>query len=470
MKLRPRSIGMRLALLFALASTLVLGAISVWLYQSLAREIAWRDDNALAGRVERMRALVDDAASIDALRSRPQLYANMLGNRDSVLWLIAADGTMLIEINPGSIPVPSLPASDRIRLADASAGQAARLAWVDIGQGARRLRLVAGKMLAEREQMLSSYRITLGTALVLGAALSFALGWLITRQGLRPVRELAARAAQIDVSCLDTRLAAADAVRASLELQGLARALDQMLQRLGDGFAQLSRFSEDLAHEMRTPLSNLMGLTQQTLRKPRSPEQYQDLLVSNQEEYERLSRMIDSMLFLARSEQPGTAITREPIDLSAMAAQLVEYFEGLAQERAIAFALDVAGTLQADRQLVQRALANLLANALRYGAGNSTVTISTHWHADGVDLVVGNSGEPIGQEHLPHVFERFYRCDPARSTPGDSGGLGLAIVRSIMHLHGGEAGVTSGVDGTRFSLHFPQACAAPGVTRAIAHA
>ena len=470
MNLTPRSIGMRLALLFALASTLVLGAISVWLYGSLTREIAWRDDSALAGRIERMRALLDDAASIDALRSRPQLYANMLGNRDSVLWLIAADGTVLIEINPGSIPVPSLPASSQVRLTDAATGQPARLAWVDIGQGPRRFRLVAGKMLAEREQMLSSYRITLATALALGAALSFALGWLIIRRGLRPVRALADQAARIDASCLHTRLGATAAARGSLELRGLARALDQMLERLGDGFAQLSRFSEDLAHEMRTPLSNLMGHTQQTLRKPRSPEQYQDLLVSNQEEYERLSRMIDSMLFLARSEQPGAAITREPIDLAAMAAQLAEYFEGLAQERDMAFAIDAGGTLHADRHLVQRAMANLLANALRYGADHSTVTISSHWQDDGVDIVVGNTGAPIDQVHLPHLFERFYRCDPARSTPGDSGGLGLAIVRSIMHLHGGEAGVASGVDGTRFTLHFPQTGVASSAQQANARA
>ena len=459
MKLAPGSISLRLALWFALASALVLGVIGVYLYQSLEREIAWRDDAALAGRVDRMRALVDDSAGIDALRSKPQLYGNMLGNRDSVLWLLDANGGRLIDINPPRLPVPSLPASQQIRLADAAHGPAARLAWVDVEQGGRRFTLVAGKLRAERDQILATYRRTLAIALAFGAALCFGLGWLISRHSLRPVRQLAARAAAIDVRRLHERLG--DPGSELRELRGLSAALDLMLERLASGFAQLSRFSEDLAHEMRTPLSNLMGHTQQTLRKARSIHEYEELLASNQEEYERLARMIDSMLFLARSEHTGAAITPEPIDMQAMAAQLADYFEGMAEERGMAFALEASGTVYADRALVQRALANLLANALRYGEANSTVTISARQHGGVMDIAVSNHGQAIAEAHLPHLFERFYRCDPARSKPGDSGGLGLAIVRSIMQLHGGSVSVSSDAAGTRFVLRFPEPVAAP---------
>ncbi len=462
------SISLRLAALFALASALVLGAIGLYLYQSLEREIAGRDDTALAGRIERMRALVDDSASIDALRSRPQLYGNMLGNRDSVLWMIDARGQPLIAVNPQQMPLPRLPATRQLRLGDAVAGQPARLAWVDVEQGGRRFTLVAGKMLAERDQILATYRMKLAIALALGAAISFALGWLISQRGLRPVRRLAERAAAIDVRSLHARLGAPHSELR--ELRGLSTALDQMLDRLAAGFAQLSRFSEDLAHEMRTPLGNLMGHTQQTLRQARSVQEYQELLASNQEEYERLARMIDSMLFLARSEQTDAAITREAIDLAALAAQLVDYFEGMAEERGVRFAVDVEATdsgaptasiapathlvLHADRALVQRAMANLLANALRYGAPDSTVTIAARRRGSSVDISVHNTGAPIAAHHLPHLFERFYRCDPARSKPGDSGGLGLAIVHSIMQLHGGSVGVVSDADGTRVTLCF----------------
>jgi len=453
MRLWPGSISMRLAWLFALASVLVLGAIGAYLYQSLEREIASRDDTALIGRVDRMRTLVDDSASIEALRSKPNLYGNMLGNRDSVLWMIDAQGQRIIEINPDQLPLPTLRASARIELVDAVEGKATRLAWVDVEQGGRRFTLVAGKMLAERNQILGSYRNTLLIALAVGAALSFTLGWLISERSLRPVRRLAARAAAIDVRSLHVRLGEPDTEVS--ELRTLSGALDQMLQRLAGGFTQLSRFSEDLAHEMRTPLSNLMGHTQQTLRKVRSVKEYEDLLASNQEEYERLARMIDSMLFLARSEQTDAIVEREAIDLAEMAAQLVDYFEGMAEERGIVFAVQASGILHADRVLARRALANLVANALQHGPQESTVTIFATEQANGVEIAVHNTGDAIAEKHLPHLFERFYRCDPARSKGSDSGGLGLAIVQSIMQLHHGSAGVASDQDGTRFTLSFP---------------
>ncbi len=228
-----------------------------------------------------------------------------------------------------------------------------------------------------------------------------------------------------------------------------------MLARLEDGFAQLSRFSEDLAHEMRTPLSNLMGHTQQTLRYSRSIEDYQNLLVSNQEEYERLARMIDSMLFLARTEHSNASLNRQVIDLHDLVEQLCEYFEGVAQERDVTLINQAQGELQADPVLIRRALANLLSNALRYGAPAAQVIISTMASEEGIAVSVHNQGEPIAAEHLPRLFERFYRCDPSRNQPDDSGGLGLAIVRSIMQLHDGQVTVDSRQSGTCFSLVFP---------------
>ena len=159
-------------------------------------------------------------------------------------------------------------------------------------------------MLSEREQMLAAYRAKLWWALSVGALLASVLGWLISRRALRPVRRLTRQALAIDVQHLHLRL---DDSTVPSELEPLRAALNQMLARLEQGFARLSRFSEDLAHEMRTPLGNLMGQTQQLLHRARSVEDYQALLVSNQEEYERLARMIDNMLFIARAEQPAAA-------------------------------------------------------------------------------------------------------------------------------------------------------------------
>jgi len=239
------------------------------------------------------------------------------------------------------------------------------------------------------------------------------------------------------------------------ELQALSQALNQMLARLEDGFAQLSRFSEDLAHEMRTPLSNLMGHTQQSLRHSRSVEDYQNLLVSNQEEYERLARMIDSMLFLARTEQSQACVHDDPINLHDLVEQLCEYFEGVAQERDMTLVNHAHAQLRADPVLIRRALANVVANALRYGSPATDVVINSVVWEDRVEVSVHNQGPPISAEHLPRLFERFYRCDPSRNQPDDSGGLGLAIVRSIMQLHGGRVTVESDQSGTTFRLAFP---------------
>ncbi|MFI8743054.1 heavy metal sensor histidine kinase [Stutzerimonas zhaodongensis] len=451
MKLLPRSLSLRLALMFALVSTALLGAIGFYLYQSLEREIAWRDDQALLGRLERMAALLDDSDSIEVLRERPQLYANMLGNRDSLLWVLGESGAPLIEINPVQLAIPQLPPSDHPRLRDL--GDQARLAWIDIERPSGDLTLIAGKLLGEREQMLAAYRLKLWLALATGALLAFLLGWLVSERGLRPVRQLTRRALAIDVQHLHLRIE--DSAELS-ELRALSEALNQMLARLEAGFAQLSRFSEDLAHEMRTPLSNLMGQTQQTLRRVRSLEDYQSLLASNQEEYERLARMINNMLFLARTEQVDAAIHRQDIDLAETVEQLGDYFEGVAEEHQMRVVNEASGSLHADPDLLRRALANLIANALRYGATGTEVRVSCEHTADNVVITVENSGEPIAAEHLPRLFDRFYRCDPSRAQPGDSGGLGLAIVRSIMQLHGGEVRVTSDASVTCFSLSFPR--------------
>ena len=455
MRLWPRALALRLALLFALASALVLGVLGLYLYQSLEREIAWRDDQALVGRIERMRALLDDTASIEALQLRPQLYANMLGNRENLLWVLDSAGQPLIEVNPAHLAVPVLARHAAVQLGEGGGAVPSRLAWLHVRHGDRDLTLVAGKLLAERTQMLAAYRLRLWLALGTGALLAFGLGWAVGLRGLRPVRTLAARAEAIDVQHLHLRLPGVEQQQVQ-ELAQLGDALNQMLARLEDGFGRLSRFSEDLAHEMRTPLNNLLGHTQWALRKERPPQEYQSLLASHLEEYERLARMIDNMLFLARAEQPDAAVDRAPVALQDTVAQLCDYFEGMAEERGIVLVNAAHGTLHADPQLLRRALANLIANALRYGSADSPVRIASGPCAGGTEITVSNQGIPIAPEHLPRLFDRFYRCDPARAQPGDSGGLGLAIVRSIMQLHGGSVRVDSDASGTRFVLVFVQ--------------
>ncbi len=445
------SLRLRLALMFSVVSAILFGAMVIYAYRALENEIKLRDDEALIARIERMRIIAKDSEYVETLRKHPQLYSHMLGNKENILWVTNDRGELLIEINPSGMQRPALPAPTAPMLFDSRGPEAARLAWIHVDTPKASLYVITGKLLAERAQMLAAYRSNLGFTWLAGVLLAFALGWEVVRRGLLPLHRLSQQASAINPQQLGLRL---DAQQQPQELQGLTSALNLMLERLEEGYSRLSRFSEDLAHEMRTPLNNLMGQNQLALNQPRSVEDYENLLASKQEEYERLARMIDNMLFLARAEKPEAMLQLQPLDLHELAGQLCEYFEGMAEERHMQLHNLAQGKLIADSALVRRALANLVSNALRYGAADSVITLRTRVHAQGLDLEVVNQGEPISAEHLPRLFDRFYRCDPARAQPGDSGGLGLAIVQSIMHMHQGQVLVDSQPHETRFILHF----------------
>ncbi len=312
--------------------------------------------------------------------------------------------------------------------------------------------MIAGTTLIERDTMLASYRWTLSWAIALGTAIVALLGWLISSRALSPVKQISDTIARIRSDTLNVRLQAADHAP---EIRQLQARLNAMIARLESGFGQLSRFSEDLAHEMRTPLNNLIGHTQQCLSKPRSSEEYQALLLSNLEEHERLSRVINSMLFLARTEQTEMAPEQQAFPVSPLVDQLIDYFSDIAADAGMTMTNNTQGSVVASKELVQRALANLLDNALRYGDHGGKIEIASNREQGSTRLIVFNTGDPVADDDLPRLFDRFYRCDPARQTMTETGGLGLAIVDSIMRHHGGEATVRNAPHGVEVQLIFP---------------
>lgn len=459
---RGHSLAWRLALAFALTSALVLSAIGVLMYRSLLGEIAYRDDLALMGRLEQVRALLHNSDSLDALRERPGLYQNMLGNQDGLLRVSRADGRAVIDINPRQQRFPD-PAPLGLDIAPSRADvlDARTAAGVPVlvlagrtqGPGGEALQVMVGRLLDERETMLARYRGWLYLAVALGTLAAFGLGLLLLRQALRPLRQVAASVAAIGLRNLDRRVQLANTPR---ELREPVQALNGMLERLQESFARLSQFSADLAHEIRTPLHNLLVTNGQALTQARDAEVYQELLAANIDEYERLGRMVENLLFLARADHGERRVHAEPIDLAALGDDLCDYFEALAADRQLCLVNRMHGTLLADRQLLQRALGNLLANAVRHADPGSQVSLALR--ADDASagcLVVSNQGPAIAVEHQPRLFDRFYRVDPSRAAPGDSGGLGLAIVQSIMALHGGQARLHSDGTVTEFLLVFP---------------
>lgn len=454
---RAHSLAWRLGLAFALVCSVVLAGVALFLYRSLTAEIAYRDDLALLGRLEQVRALLHDSDSLGALQQRPGLYQNMLGNQESVLWVRRADGSTVIEINPHAQSLPSVApiAVDRPpQRADIHVHDAALLlSGRALGPAGEQLTVLVGKRLAEREAILASYRLRLYLGVATGALLALGIGLLLVRRALAPLHDIALAVAQIDLRNLHKRLPS-NAVPA--ELQAPIQALNGMLTRLDQGFERLSQFSADLAHEIRTPLHNLLGSTGQALNQPRTAAEYRELLGSNIEEYERLNRMVENLLFLARADHGQRPVNLQAIDLAWLGDEMCDYFQALAEDRGATLQHSLNGTLQTDLQLLQRALANLLANAVRHALPGTAVQLRCHYLDDTACISVCNQGPAIAAEHLDKLFDRFFRIDPSRAEPGDSGGLGLAIVRSIMTLLGGTVTVVSDARGTCFTLALPR--------------
>jgi len=305
---------------------------------------------------------------------------------------------------------------------------------------------------ADDSDLLQAYLRSTLLALPLLLVLIGAGAWWLMQRGLKPLRQFRRIAGQVSAHDLQHRLPDNGL---PLELAELAHGINVMLDRLDRGVSQLSQFSDDLAHELRTPLSNLMGKAQVTLARERDSENYREVLEDSVEELTRLNRIINDMLFLAQVSQPQARVALKPLALADEAEQVMELFAFSAEHKRLTLRLQGWGTALADRLMFQRALSNLLSNAIRHSPEDHEVNLGIERHGEEVWLWVANQGLGIPDEHQPRLFERFYRAGSGRSRLEGGTGLGLAIVKSIMQLHGGRVEVISSPTGpTRFSLVF----------------
>jgi two-component system, OmpR family, heavy metal sensor histidine kinase CusS len=288
--------------------------------------------------------------------------------------------------------------------------------------------------------------------LALGLCVSALAGAVIVRRGLQPVEQMAAEVAEISAEELQRRLPAADRPR---ELIALVDSFNTMLGRLDCAFAALSQYSANLAHELRTPLNNLRGEAEVALLQRRTPEEYREVISSSLEEYERLSKMIDGLLFLARADSRETKPAWTLLSLEEEARTVSQFYVPLADEKKIAVAVRGSASVEADPVLLRRALGNLIANALHHVDPDGHVTIDIDQKGDeGATLRVIDDGRGIGADDLPHVMERFYRGSRSDDENQGGSGLGLAIVKSIIDLHRGTIHVESTPsEGTTVTLH-----------------
>jgi two-component system, OmpR family, heavy metal sensor histidine kinase CusS len=273
----------------------------------------------------------------------------------------------------------------------------------------------------------------------------------VTKRGLQPLAEMTRSFGRIGPTHLKERVAPTSWPR---ELQPLATAFDDMLERLDDSFTRLSQFSADLAHELRTPVANMMGEAQVALTRERTAAEYRETIESTIGECERLSRIVDNLLFVARVDAAREPIERKRFDARKAVEKIAAFYQAIADEHHVTISCSGDGQIHADPDLFERALGNLLDNALRFTPRKGSIQIALCKRDPDFEVAVSDNGCGIASEHLPRVFDRFYRAESSRGS--DGAGLGLALVKSIVDLHGGSATIQSQVGhGTTVKLRFP---------------
>lgn len=450
------SLAVRLTVWYSAFAIVLMLASTAYLYWALARNLDREDDGILLDQIHILQVLLrEHPEDSQGIRQEVELESGARKHSRIFIRILDASGRMLAE-------TPEMAAKLPRELFPAPAEQEKGV-LVDVGREAFRV-MSAGAdarvlqvALDRREEakLLAQFRRRIIPLVAVGLVLCAAAGYQIAHRGLRPIRTISEAAGRIKSTTLHERLPAGTF---PAELDGLARTFNDMLDRLQDSFDRLARFSADIAHELRTPISTLRGEVEVALGKPRSPDEYRETLSSFLEEAGRLTRLIESLLFLARAEDPKMEIRRESVDVAGELRSLAEFYEAAAEERGVTLTSSAPEGLRAplDRGLFQRAAGNLIDNALTHTPKGGSIKIGAARDNGSVRIEVSDTGSGIAAEHLPRVFDRLYRADRSRSAATGGAGLGLAIVKSIAELHGGRADIVSEVGkGTTVSLLLP---------------
>lgn len=452
---KPRSIIFRLTALYVLCTVLVLIVCGAVLYGFLIHSFKAEDGEFLAAKVHEMRTEFANVGNNALLFAKK--IEDIQGNarfREYDARIVSSDGSVVGETTGmrTRLPRKSFPA------VQTRAAFAANPHWVEVRHGKAYLlaatvlgvdsatgKTVSIQLAADvsrDEGVLADYRNTLLMVLFFGTVLAAVLGAWAARRGLSPLRAITHAMEKVTAEQMGYRIDVPG--RWPRELGRLAHAFDDMLERLDGAFQGLRRFSADVAHELRTPLNNLRGEGEVALAQPRTDDEYRRVIESMLEEQTRLERIVESLLFLARAEQRRETVAQKNLELRPVVNAIVEYYRPLADEKKLTLVCNGTGRAFADPDLLQRALGNLLSNAIEHipQGGSIRVEIAPH-EPQGVEIRVIDNGCGVAEEHLPHLFDRFYRVDAARAGGAQGSGLGLALVRSIMELHGGSAHIAS---------------------------
>ncbi len=460
---RPPSIALRMAAWYVLSAFALIIVATGLLYWVLVNGM-YRED------VHDLRDILENASLLLSGSSRLHVASPSRGGRqvrgqqpDIYVRVLDSNGRVLME-TPGlsrQLPAPSKAQLAALPLNGGASRQVLSrqgepfLTLIEPLAGDRPRFLEVAMDRAHDEFLLARYRERLWLVLGVSLVLCAVVGYLIARGGMRPIKRISQTAERIRATTLHERIATDGLPE---ELRGLTEIFNSMLDRLEQSFAHISQFSDDVAHELRTPINNLRGEIEVALGKARSANEYRDVLGSCFEECTRIARLIRTLLFLARADTAADALQLESVDLGDELATVVEFYGAAASEKGVRLRAAGASGVRAelDRTLFQQTIGNLISNALVHTPAGGSVELAASASDGNVLVTVTDTGCGIPPEHLPHVFERFYRIEPSRTGSQQNAGLGLAVVKSIVNRHGGRVEIESWVgEGTQVRLTVP---------------
>jgi len=464
MERRPASLAVRLTVSIGAVITVVLLTFGWIVERSINNHFIQQDVDELNAVVQALTHTLATLPTNIAPAELSERFANAISGHHNAEYRISSEDGAQIYATPGS----NLDRFARIAQPVEKITVDTVGIWKDHGQtfrgavlrtssdgspGADMLTITVATGINFHLHYLESFRNYLRIITVAACLIAILATWLAVHQGHAPIRRISREMRRIRSDQLHVRLEP-DAV--PTELVELATSFNGMLERLENVFRRLSDFSGDIAHELRTPITNLKTQTEVALSQARNVEQYREVLYSNLEEYERMAKMLSDMLFLAQADNKLLKPELVEIDLEAEMRMLFDYFGAWAEEREVG--LELVGPqvcILGDRLMIRRALSNLLSNAIRYTPAGGAVTATFGVESTNVRVSIQNPGPPIPAEHIVHIFERFYRPDASRKRSGEGAGLGLAIAKSIVEAHGGKISAGSTAKATVFAILLP---------------
>jgi len=431
------AISFRIAILFSFSTVIILMIMGLVIHQLVMHHFETQDRTQLEGKIQLVENLLEQNHHNP---SELNLYLKdaLVGHHDLIVQIERPSGQIIFSSSPTALKSKTLVKSKHGPWLEWKVQNKIYHGLIykksfDQNSAIPSAQIIVGIDTSEHLHFLNDFRRQLLYIGVIGTICLMLLGWFAAWRGLRPVQNMAKVAEGISAQHLSERL---EVDNTPTELKSLAIAFNDMLDRLETAVGKLSDFSSDLAHEIRTPINNLMTQTQVCLSRSRDISTYQEILFSNLEEFERLARMVSDMLFLAKAEHGLHRANLQQVNLVKEVSALFDFYDAIAAEKGMSLKQTGQGYVEGDPSMLRRALNNLLSNAIKYGKSDSIIKIKCQQNSDTTELTIENESSPLSQEQLTRLFDRFYRTDASRQRVEEGTGLGLAITKSILDVHG----------------------------------